>query len=787
MRWILAAPLALVLLASAPAALADDSCDWDSIEPIPKKRATVSSLQLQRSYLGLSLGEGVLYGLQTCGRTVGLLFVGAGEVRIGSPGPQRTPQLHNRSPDLPGTVLIDAALLIGADGAVQQLLDDVGGLVEGPVPPSAWSLVQTRMNGFLSSNIDGWQPPGEVLAASDPALGGLLVDLRTVGVRSTRPERSLEVLSPWLTWLWAPTGPMGDLREPGLLLRRPTGSTRSLLYGGFVSEEAVAEQSTAFALESIEPEWDLTAATLSLAASGPIGPDRVLEKLQGDAVLDLVAIAGSPHLVLALSAGVRRVYGDPWGRIRVRGATQVGEDGKETNLDWLRSGNRLFLTLPERPSTGSSIRVRVRWDGNILEPQGRTAIRLLGTEAWYPRTPGVDRHEFTASVAVPTFWSVIATGHQIGEEVNGRVKIVTSRARRPVRSGAVAIADVRTEVLKPPSDGLPLVRVHRASEQPLPNARIGTELWVRMEALKAILGPYPWTELEIVERGPGTAGYERLPGVIALPAFDSPPNQIVTSSVASDSLLGSLARQWIEADRGTESYHDGWLVEGLTAWAHCLVLEAGGLGARCQGQLAASRRTWVDSMTGAGTGNDVTSRDLLSGAIWLDATSGAGWSNRRLRGPLVMHALRLLVGDEVVRTTLLTLAQAESDISLASFLQVIQDATGQDLRAYVYGWVLNTPSLPTARLRYELVQEGETWSLSGLGMVDSGRESAPPLPLPTPILLAYDVDGDTVLTRLVLTETEAALTIKGLPAKPRNIRLDPGKTFPGKTSVERLK
>ena len=786
-RWLVAAAMALAILAAPATAPADVLCDWDSIEPVPKQRADVSSLQLRRPYLGLSLEKGVLYGLQTCDRIVGLLFVGEGEVQIGSPGPQRTPQLHNRSHDLPGTALIDAAILIGADGSVEELLEDVGGLVPGAVPPSVWSLAQARMNGFLSSNADGWRPPGEVLASPTTDLGGVLIEVRTLGVRSTRPERSLEVLSPWFTWVWAPTGPLNDLREPGLLLRRPTGSTRPLLYGGFVSEDTIADQSTAFALETVAPDWDLTAVSLALAASGPIGPDRVLEKLQGDASLDLTANAENPHMVLALSAGVQRVYGAPWAEIRVKGTSQVAADGQEIELDWLRSGDRLFVTIPDAPAVGDSVQIRVQWEGNILEPRGRTAIRLLGTEAWYPRTPGVDRHRFTASVAVPTFWSVIATGHQIGEEVNGRVKVITSRARRPVRSGAVAIADVRTEVLKPPSSGLPLVRVHRSSEQSVPNARIEKELWERMEVLRDLLGPYPWTELEIVERGPGTRGYEGLPGIIALPVFDSPPNQIVTSGVGSDSLLGSLARQWLEADRGTESYHDRWLVEGLTTWARCLALEAGGLGARCQGQLSSWRQSWIDSMTGAGIGSDLASRDLLAGAIWLDVTSGAGWSNSRIRGPLVMHALRLLVGDEVVQATLRALAQAESDVSLASFLRVIQEATGQDLRSYVYGWVLNTPSLPTARLRYRLVQEGETWTLSGLGVIDSGREGSPRLPLPTPMLLAYEVAGEMVLTRLILTETEAALTIKDLPMKPRNIKLDPGKSFPGKTIVERIR
>ncbi|MCO4770427.1 MAG: hypothetical protein KDA24_10390 [Deltaproteobacteria bacterium] len=769
--------LLLLFLGTAGAAQAQAVCNWESIEPIPGRTATVESADLRRDYMGLRLGQGSLYGLQACGRTVGLVFLGTGEADVRSPGPQRTPQLHGRFPDLPGTVVIDGALLVGSDGAIEDLLEQVGGLQEGPVPPKVWALVQTRINGFLFQNPDGWRPPGEVLAAPEGASGGLLVELRTQGLRTANLERSVEVLSPWLSWLWAPSGAFGDAFDPGTWFRRATGSTRHLGYGTFPSEEAVGEQNTPFALQETPAPLDLESVVLGLAASGPIGPDRMLETLEGSATLRFVARTdASPHLLLRLAEGRLRVYGDQFAPLEVKGVALLGADDTPTEVPWLRTGSRLWVTLPVAPVAGDELRLLVRYEGDVLEPEGSTAIRSLGNWSWYPRPVGVDPHKFTTTVAVPPFWDVIATGHRIGEEVSGRVKIVTSRTREPVRSGAVLIGDVRTEVLKM-GEGLPLVRVHRSPEQPIPNARIGAELKEHLTVLTDILGPYPWSELEIVERGLGASGEQGLAGVIGLRRFDSPPDQIVTTRVSGDTLLGALVRQWLSVDRGWRSWHDSWLVEGLVTWARCLALEPAGYGGRCYGTLASFRQAYMDTMTSGRIANDPLAQALQSEAVWLEGG---------LRGPLVLHSLRLLIGDDVVRGTLKQVAQSETPVSLTSFLVAAQGLAGIDLRAFVYGWVLNTPPLPTAQVRYQLVQVGETWTLSGLGVMLSGVETDPVLPLPTPLLLSYDIGKESRVVRIVLSEVEAALRIDGLPEKPRNIQLDPAKVFPGRIKLERM-
>jgi len=733
-------------------------------------------------------GAGTFYALEACGTHVGLLFDGEGELDVRDPGPQRGQQLHNRSDELPGTVLFQSAAIWASDGAVDALLAQVGGLGTGDVPPSARALLVARTGGFLSGNRRDRRPPSEVLWAPTPEQGGILAEFRTVGVGWTR-RATLDVLSPWLTYIWSPTGPLGDPHEPGLWLRRGNGSTLEVLFSAFPSEEDIAAAGTPFGMADWRPPWDLEDVTVGLAVSGPVGLRRVLEDIKGDAQLRLRAGENASRWVmLSLIRGKFREHGEEFGWFKVDGVS-AALDGELEPVPWARVSGRLWVRLPREPQPGEAARIRVLWHGRVLEIQGQTGITPLGGEAWYPRPPGGDRHKLTTSVAVPSFWEVIATGHRIGEEDDGKVKVVTSRANHAVQGGTVVIADVRTEVIPPTSPGVPLVRLHRSPQYPAINSRVGVELAGHLEALVDILGPYPWSELEIVERGAEAGFVMHEPGLIGVPVWDSPPFQIVTTG-GRRSVLNALVRQWLTHDLGPKSSHDRWLIEGLVNWAECLTLDAADLGGECHGDLRGLREAWMDR-TGPGGGvlGDAQTQDLLAGAIWLGPLSGAPYENRTLRGPLVLHSLRLLVGDAVVRQVLprLMLAYGGQGLALRSFLVQIQATAGIDLREFIYGWVFNTPTQPVARLDYRLSDDGESWTLSGTGVIDDGRDTDPLLPLPTPMLISFKVGKETYLRRIVLRETSSEIRIEGIPDKPKDVRLDPGGTFPGKIALKRVK
>lgn len=784
-RWGAVALLAAVTLPPLDARADGTWCRWQDIEVEARAVAPSTGATLERPNLSLRLGEGTFYPLRACDRRVGLIWLGDGEVEVGSPGPQRAPLLHLSSPDLPGTVLLDAVFLVASDGAVDELLAQSEGLRDEPTPPGVFAMAQQRSAALDPTRPTGWTPPGEVLAAPLPELGGALVDLRTEAVRWNQPGNPLERPTPWLSWLWAPSGPLGAPGEPGLLLRRAVGTVEHRILAAFPAPETLSDARSPFALGDTGG-WRVLEAALSVRAEGPLGAERTLEDLGVTSVLALSGGIGRPPFVpLQLAEGYARRLDEQWSDLEVLGVT-VPADTPEgwAPAPWLRSGDRLWVEV----APGPSATLRVQTEGRLLETQGRTAIRpLSSSEDWYPRSWSFAPHQVTTVVAMPRFWDVAATGHRIGEEDDGRRRTVTSRSAGPVPGAALVFGDMRSEVVRPAGPGVPLVRVHRNPELPAPNARIGSELEEWLPRLAALLGPYRGTELELLERGPATWGDPDEPGVITLPAFDSPPNRLVTTRAGRDSLLEAITRQWLTAGRPRPDYHELWLLEGLVTWASCLVLEEGGQGARCHGRLAGLRRQWVDGMTPGGLGAaSPDALEMLAGAVWHDASAPSGPSNRWMRGPLVWHSLRLLVGDDVVRRSLRLLMETDEVLTLERALVAVQDTAGADLRAFVYGWVLNTPPLPVAHLEYRLVEDGDGWALEGTGWVDDGRGTDRKLPLPTPILLGFRQGKELAVQRLLFSEQPARFRIGGLAERPRSVELDPGNTFPGRVEARRV-
>ncbi len=175
--------------------------------------------------------------------------------------------------------------------------------------------------------------------------------------------------------------------------------------------------------------------------------------------------------------------------------------------------------------------------------------------------------------------------------------------------------------------------------------------------------------------------------------------------------------------------------------------------------------------------------------MWLDEASGWGAANRATRGPLVLHRLRLLLGDEKARELLRRVADAYRGqaLSTRSFIVHAQAVSGLDLRTFFYGWVYATPQEPVARVIWSTEEQADgTVTLSLSGQLDSGRDAAP-IPMLSPILLRFEVDGEPAWQRLILTDQEQTLSLQGLPGTPKKLVLDPGHTFPGLVELKRAK
>lgn len=753
-----------------------------------RRRLPATGVEVEQPWVTLRLDRGEFYPLEACGQLVGVAWRGEGEVDVRDPGPERAHLLHDRFENLPGSLLLEGALIVASDGTLEKLLADAeAGLdskaaaqmpaAEGDapwretsIPVGVRQMVLARMAPFEPiKGKAGAHPPGELMFAPGSALGGSWLDLNVAGAK--RVFKGGQLVEP-LRWLTAIHSDEAGFRsvERTVLMERAAGPTERSWIAAIPDPATMADAGDPFGEQARRKRFDIRSVEAQVFFDPTYGADHDLKDVQVAAALTLVAEEEAGAIVpLWLAEGRRRVLGEQWAEVKVK---SVHVDGQGVRFD--RVADRLFVHLPAPPAEGSELRIDVRYGGALVEPVGQTAISALVGWDWYPSNSVEDRHEFTSVVTVPAFWKVVSTGRRIEEMEDGRARIVTSRETRPVAQGHIHVVDCRLEVTPPPTPDLPVVRILRSPRTVAVTAQFADQVHAHLEVLSRILGPFPYKELEIVERY--TGGAYTGPGVIVVPTFDSPPDQVVTTAAGGGTLLRALAQQYLVSDMGGRSYHDDWLIAGLGLLAECEALEAAGKPGRCVGHARGLRDSWINFMR---------SRDAswLIGPIWLGGFSGSG-ANAGWRGPLVLYQLRLMLGPDRTRTLMTRIATSYrgQGLSTRSFVLHAQAVAGVDLRAFFYGWVFATPQQPVVFAEWSTHQQADgTWTLAISGHIDAERDGDP-LPMLAPLLVRMKVDDQDAWQLVVFTQERGDYTIAGIPAEPKKVGLETS-TFPGKVEL----
>jgi hypothetical protein len=787
--------------AAASAAAPNIHCDWKEVTLAENGVLPVRALSLERDFMSARFDEGSFRPLRACGgRVVGLVFSGAGELEARDPGPLRGHLLHNTWRNLPGTLGFDAALIIASDGAVQQLVDAAAAAApadapvrsgeepwrEGGLPLDLRSTFGPRLANFDPRKEDSSRPPAEVLWTPAPELGGILAEFRMRGLDWAHKAENLELRSDWLSYLFSAAGAYGH--DPGAWYRRRVGSTTAETFTSLPWESEWKEQNHEWAESPLRWPWDIEDVSAQVEIAPATGMDRDLSEVAGTARLRVRAREGATAILpLVLSAGVRRTLGEQWGELRVRGARAgwvaegASAEPELLGVPFDRVAESLYLHLNRPPQEAETVVVELRYGGPLIEPVGSTTFTPLSGSLLYPLSPKTDRHTASVSVKLPKFWDVAATGKRIEDLEEGRMHTVLSRSAEPVESCTVYVVDASTRTDAPPEgQDLPVLRIMSGPDTLPLNTKIADEVFRHLRALASVLGPFPYDELEIVERY-GASGYW-LPGLLAVERLDAPPDSVITSASGSGTLLGGLAAQWFGGAVGAFGPHDRWLLDGLRSEAECLALELDAKAPRCLGRLKDLRRKWADAL-------DRTAADWRSPPIWnaLAADGDFGAKNSAYRGPLVVRQLRMVMGDEAWRKLLQRLVTSYSGgqgLSTKSLLVQAQSVSGIDLRSFFYGWVYATPADPLVRIRYSFTKEADgTWSLRCSGQIESGNESPAPAMLGA-VLIRVETKKDPVLGRFVLTEQPGELTIKGLRDEPKSLLADPLGFFPGRVDAK---
>ena len=688
MRFILAIIVLLVVGRVQAAAPWGGRCDWSAVVVVEGRVFSTTDLKLRRDWYDLKLGTGRLILLEACGVVVGSVWRGEGRATLRDPGLPRATSLRALTQELPGEVEIDEVISVGPQGLHTDLALSEGapGWTQGEVPFPIRATWDVRRLGFDPTRPNHWEPSGSALWSPDPSQVGLFEELHVRSLKHQNRNGAVVTRSRWFTWLHQPEGALGGPDRWSLSQREVAGEEAETWMEAPDAPSSSSPRAP-FAEDPWSWAWDLEEVQLRVGLRGAGTLDHELLRLDLDAALTLVAHPGSRYLGLALAPGRARYHGEAWAPFNVQ---EVRRGGSE--LPWAQVGDRLWIDLGAAPAPGTHVELQVSVRGELLEDQGPKGQIPLAGWAWYPRAPVPDAHRFVAGIQVPVHWQVAATGAVIEELISEGQRTVTTRENRPVPEGAILVLDAFDEGPRK----VPRIRCWRSQMTRGGSGAVGEEVHTWIERAEALLGPAPFSELDLVELDtlPGVV----MPGILPVTSWDAPPDSVVTTASTGGTLLNALVGQWLGVATRPNSPHDAALLSGLRDLAVSRLLELHGDAPRALGLRRSVRDQWLRDL-------DLHHLDWFERPtpLWSGAAVGRG-APAGLRGSMFVSMLADWLGPEATGAALRAVAGLEGPVTVPSMLKPLQGLGAGDLRPLVAGWYYQSPLAPelTVRWRYEV-------------------------------------------------------------------------------------
>jgi aminopeptidase N len=310
--------------------------------------------------------------------------------------------------------------------------------------------------------------------------------------------------------------------------------------------------------------------------------------------------------------------------------------------------------------------------GWLAKPGSIRTFSLLPGDAagWAPLNDSpLDPARYTLRITVPDPFVATASGTLVETLAREDRKTFVWKVDLPVTEVTFAVGEYRNDrVIGPSGLTIDIAFPTDAAVADIPSLK---QLPNMLAFLQARLGPFPFPSL----------------GLTFVWLFggggDSTPGRINLSDVQEIGLVHELAHQWMGGSVGTASSQDAWLREGLPTYVEAL-WTARRHGAQAgesmienfRRQLGPSTRPPLDVDDLADRSDDVT----------------------YLRGALVMHALRLEVGEQAFFRALKAFFKSYRGRSASTkdFIDTVERVVGRDLTNFFTAW-LSRERVPQSR------------------------------------------------------------------------------------------
>jgi aminopeptidase N len=352
-----------------------------------------------------------------------------------------------------------------------------------------------------------------------------------------------------------------------------------------------------------------------------------------------------------------------------------GADIRVTPTATIPAGEEFVVALEYRGRPGITVLPGLDLDaGWIVTAEGVYVVAEPdGAHSWFPGSDHPrDKARFTIITTVPEPFVVASNGNLVEETSAGGMATFVWEMNDPMATylATIVVAEM-VRIESEPVNGVEIRDYLPIDIADLPREFERTGEWLVL--LESWFGPYPFDAYGHVVVSDFGAALETQ----TMSVMDR-------RSVRDVVVVHELAHQWFGNSISVDTWQDIWLNEGFATFAELLWIEHE-LGADAMEAELAIRHSIVQGRTYAPIA-DPGVDDLFGLAVY--------W-----RGGLTLHALRVEVGDDVMRDILQTYATrfADSNASTEDFIALAEEVAGRDLTALFDAWLYQSdlPALPS--------------------------------------------------------------------------------------------